>query len=217
VLGEGFKPNVEIDSYRSYPHIVESDAKNLLHVLSFLKKKHSELFVKLSEDLSYLLDHVSGIDIQGGEEPDILGHFIVQEKSLQGQEAPTISAGTSRLIAILAAYYALDMTGTTLPGVVVVEEPDTALHPLLFGRFVDLLRTYTSREDVPRQFILTTHNPYLLNFFQPEEVRIVERGEDGFTTVKELDREVINIWKTSKPHYGIGDIWVTRTLGGVPE
>lgn len=62
-----------------------------------------------------------------------------------------------------------DILAPSLPGLVVIEEPDTALNPWLFSKFVDQIRTYVKAdEDRPRQFILTTHNPTLLNVFEPD-------------------------------------------------
>jgi predicted ATPase len=62
-----------------------------------------------------------------------------------GKEAPTISAGTARLLAMLTAYYALDvrLAQIQMPGLVVIEEPDTALNPWLLRNFVEQLRNYT--------------------------------------------------------------------------
>jgi predicted ATPase len=98
----------------------------------------------------------------------------------------------------------------------VIEEPDTAVHPLLLKRLVELFRNYTEGEH-PRQFILTTHNPMLLNLFKPEEVRIVERNERGETTVSGVPMDIANIWLETDGAYNLGNLWTTRLLGGVPE
>jgi hypothetical protein len=88
---------------------------------------------------------------------------------------------------------------------------------LLLSAFVDLLRQYTSDPDRPRQFILTTHNPMLLNLFKPEEVRIVERDDQGITHVNEVNKDIANVWYEKYGDYSLGKIWTTRLLGGVPD
>jgi predicted ATP-binding protein involved in virulence len=133
---------------------------------------------------------------------------------------------------MLTSYYALDLPSeqfdpnplpynnrsTELPGLVVIEKPDTAIHPLLLEEFISLLRSYTAfPEDHLRQFILTTHNPILLNSLKPEEVRIVERDEHGFTTVQEPEANVVKTWFEHEGAFNLGDLWTTRLLGGVPE
>ncbi|MHB8752797.1 MAG: AAA family ATPase, partial [Aggregatilineales bacterium] len=77
--------------------------------------------------------------------------------------------------------------------------------------------SHVKRADRPRQYILTTHNPMLLNFFEPNEVRIVERDEQGVTTVQPIDLNVAKAWLEEEGAYNLGDIWTTRLLGGVPE
>ncbi|MHB8630268.1 MAG: AAA family ATPase [Aggregatilineales bacterium] len=111
----------------------------------------------------------------------------------------------------------LDTQSPDMPGVIAIEEPDTAVHPLLLRRFVELLQSHVKRADRPRQYILTTHNPMLLNFFEPNEVRIVERDEQGVTTVQPIDLNVAKAWLEEEGAYNLGDIWTTRLLGGVPE
>jgi predicted ATPase len=100
-----------------------------------------------------------------------------------------------------------------MPGLIAFEEPDTALNPQLLGRFVSLLRGYTQREPT-RQFIFTTHNPTFLDHFEPEEVRVVERDADGYSRVNEIPPSVREIWLDK---YGLGEVWTTRSIGGVPE
>jgi predicted ATPase len=99
----------------------------------------------------------------------------------------------------------------------VLEEPDAFVHPLLLSRLVEQMRTYVDREGHPRQFIITTHNPMLLNLFNPEEVRIVERDEKGETHVKPVNMDIAKIWLEQDGAYNLGNMWTTRALGGVPE
>src|SRR5262249_4836776 len=149
---------------------------------------------------NWLLDHVEKIETVRDERET---RFTIHEKTLPGKEAPTISAGTVRLIGILTAYYALEMQDPELPGLLVIEEPDTAIHPLLLRRFVELLRSHVKRADRPRQYILTTHNPMLLNLFEPNEVRIVERNEQGITTVHPVDINVAKVWFEEEGAYNL--------------
>ncbi|HLY28403.1 MAG TPA: AAA family ATPase [Aggregatilineales bacterium] len=218
LLRENFFPEFSI---KNDPNILqESDfsiidpfARNVPFMLLSMQYTHSDLYEYLQTDLKDLLDHVNALYV------DLTGDEIslsVQEKTHLGEDAPSISAGTARIIAMLTAYYALDMDEHFTPGLVVIEEPDTAIHPLLLQKFVGLLRNYVSREDTPRQFILTTHNPMFLNLFEPEEVRIVER-QNGETTVSKVDMELANTWFKQDGAYNLGDLWTTRLLGGVPE
>ncbi len=190
---------------------IEPNAVNTALIIRFLQNNR-ELFDSFQADLSFLLNHVEGISIK------ILGEDLVihlHENPLHCEQAVTISSGTLRTIAMLTAYYALDMRSPELPGLVVIEEPDTGIHPLLLKRLVEQMRDYTSREQ-PRQFILTTHNPMFLNYFEPQEVRIVSRDEQGLTTVSGIDEDLARLWLEQDGAYNLGDLWTTRLLGGVP-
>ncbi len=195
-------------------NVVDPSARNVLFMLDYMRQVDSHSYHELQADLHWLLRHIEAATVVRGVNETRLE---LTETALQGRIAPSISGGSARVIAMLTAYYALDMRTPELPGLVVIEEPDTAIHPLLLGNFVELLRTYTEREDRPRQFILTTHNPMLLNYFEPEEVRFVERDANGETTVEGVDMGVANAWFEQDGAFNLGDIWTTRLLGGVPE
>lgn len=212
MLDENFMPPVTI----SYPTderalwVIDRCADNLPLILDFMAHEYPELFGDLQADLGWLLGYVRQLELQtNGRETQLLIH----EQALPGSPAPTISAGTARLLAMLTAYYLLEVRDRDLPGLVVLEEPDTALNPWLLERFVDQLRGYTSG-DSSRQFILTTHNPRLLDYFDPAEIRIVNRDEMGFTTVNTVPTDITDIWLDE---FGLGEVWTTGSIGGVPN
>lgn len=67
--------------------------------------------------------------------------------------------------------------------VIGLEEPELTVHPGALPLLCDFIRE-ASRN---RQVILTTHSPDLLDRFNVEEVRVVER-QDGKTRIAPLDR-----------------------------
>jgi predicted ATPase len=229
ILTENFNPPATLPlSFGSADLLtIEPDARNTALILDFMSQAFPEVYKSLEHDLAWLLDHVHKIRVNRNDRET---RIRIEEVSLRYGHGPTISSGTGRLIAMLAAYYALDMNQEAaiegenlppqfvhsvaqMPGLVVIEEPDTALNPGLLERFVEQLRNYTEGEH-PRQFILTTHNPYFLNYFKPEEVQVVERGEDGYTTVKPFDAKIAARWL--EKDFALGDIWTSRVVGGVP-
>jgi predicted ATPase len=213
LLRENFLPPIALatDTDPGDFYMIDPMARNAPTMLNFMQQLYPSVYNVLQEDLRSLLTHVSSVET---ERNDYETSFSITEKPLKGQEAPSISGGTARVIAMLLAYYALDMRTHEQPGLVVIEEPDTAIHPLLLSNFVDLLRSYTYRKE-PRQFILTTHNPELLNYFEPEEVRVVERDPDtGETYVDTLPTHLRETWLH---RHRLGDAWTSRIIGGIPE
>jgi predicted ATPase len=61
--------------------------------------------------------------------------------------------------------------------ILLIEEPENGLHPTRLEMVIKLLRDISTGAigNKPRQVIITTHSPLLLNYVQPEEVRIVHR------------------------------------------
>lgn len=66
-----------------------------------------------------------------------------------------------------------------------IEEPENGLHPSRLKEIVELLRGMVeSRNDC--QVILTTHSPLLLDYVQPEEVRVFLRNDQDDVEVHNL-------------------------------
>lgn len=84
---------------------------------------------------------------------------------------------------LLLAYLALAYSDT--PDILLIEEPENGLHPSRLKMVLDLLRKISRGEvgNRKRQVILTTQSPILLNYAEPEEVRIVRRNAEGATEV----------------------------------
>jgi hypothetical protein len=229
LLKENFTPllNISLDNEPGDLYFLDPEARNFSYILNFVRLTRPAIFSQLQDDLSWLLSHVSGVTTELTAQEI---RTVVKEDILGGQVAPSVSGGTLRILAILVANYLLDVdeevvrppSGThfvdwsvpvsSMPGLVVIEEPDTAVNPGLLVKLVDLLRTYTETKP-GRQFILTTHNPAFLNYFQPEEVRIVERDAQGYTHVNRVPQHVSDIWL--KDDYGLGEVWVRNVLGGL--
>ena len=211
ILGEGFSPALRSprNSRALYDtYLVDEETQDLPILLSFMKEKYSELYGEFQEDLKWFMKHVTGVEIR---EEVAETRIVIQEGNKV--DAPTVSAGTSRALAMFTAYHALSMRYREMPGLVVIEEPDTALNPGLLRRFVEQLRVYASGPN-PRQFILTTHNPGLLDFFEPEEVRVVSRDEQGHTHVARIPDHIKEIWLDK---YGLGEVWTTNSFEGLAE
>ncbi|GIK67484.1 MAG: chromosome segregation protein SMC [Chloroflexota bacterium] len=213
-LNENFMPPTSLPFGSSGQlFVIDRTAQNLPIMLDFLSKTGPHLLELLIEDLHKLLENVESLKILSDDRET---RFYLEETHNPKREAPTISAGTARIVAMLTAYYALDIgPRAKMPGLVVIEEPDTAMNPGLLQRFVDLLRRYVREGN--RQFILTTHNPSLLNYFQPEEVRVVSRDENGDTTVQPVPSHIRDIWLTDDAEYGLGEVWTTNVFGGLPK
>lgn len=235
IFKEMFMPQTVLPAGENDPgnlYVVEESGRNIAFMLDYMRSGHPNIYEQLQDDIFWLLNHIERLETKHTDRELSL---LVREKAHKGLEAPSISAGTSRLIAMLTAFYALQadprkvkaplagdfpeskqwiVPAKDMPGLVVIEEPDTALNPGILRNFVEQLRVYTEG-DAPRQFILTTHNPRFLDYFRPEEVRVVSRDEQGYTTVSGIPKHIPEVWL--EEGYSLGEVWMTHSLGGLPE
>jgi predicted ATPase len=93
------------------------------------------------------------------------------------------------------------------PKRLLIEEPENGLHPGRLKMVIDILRKISTGEigNEPRQVIVTTHSPLLLNFVQPEEVRVFRRDENQGTKVVSMD-SVPSVAKLRK-EFAPGELW----------
>ncbi len=66
------------------------------------------------------------------------------------------------------------------PKLLLIEEPENGIYPQRLQEVIGLLREMTQRTDgVPfPQIIMSTHSPYVLSMFEPEEVTFLSRRPD---------------------------------------
>jgi len=233
ILEEGFRPEIYQSRNLDQPlDLIEGQAGNMLAILDYMQDKNvaPDIYEKFSEEFRYVLSHVDSVDIKSDEREFQL---LITERQLK---ARTISAGTARVAAMLTALHMLDIppekpseeafidSGLVIiekpmneddidPGLVIIEEPDAALNPGVLENLVNVMRRFTEG-DKPRQIILTTHNPTFLNYFKPEEVRVVERDAEGITQVYPVPHDILDDMEVIT---AMGDMWMTRSIGGLPE
>jgi predicted ATPase len=96
-----------------------------------------------------------------------------------------LSDGTLRIFGILLALYQ-----TPAPSLLVIEEPEQTVHPGVLGVLADAFREAAETT----QLIITTHSPNLIDYFAPEEVRVVSL-EGGLTKVGHIKRSQVEAVK----------------------
>jgi predicted ATPase len=103
---------------------------------------------------------------------------------IDGVDLGFVSDGTTRIAEIVR----LLLTPAKL---LLVEEPETSIHPGLLRKLLAEIESYADG----RQVIITTHSPQVVTAARPPEIRLVER-EKAATSVKELTAE--NVARVSK-------------------
>jgi hypothetical protein len=95
------------------------------------------------------------------------------------------------------------------PKVLLIEEPEKGVYPKRLDEIVKLIKDLeaTPSGGMIPQIIMTTHSPYLLSFFQPEEVTLLSRRTDSGAVQARPLREAPNILERLGDDFFLGELW----------
>lgn len=101
------------------------------------------------------------------------------ERGLTGSVAE-MSTGM-KSIYILSLLETYIETGSSIPSIILIEDPEMYLHPQLQKAASEILYRLSKKNQV----VFTTHSPNLIFNFNSRQVKQVVLDEDGYTTVRE--------------------------------
>ena len=122
--------------------------------------------------------------------------------------------------ALYALFLAVVAGHESSPGLCAVDNADHGLNPRLARSLMGRLCRWHIHMNVPRQILLTTHNPLVLDGLPLQDDRIrlftVSRTNSGRTSVR---RVVVNddLLKKADEGWSLSRLWVMGHLGGVPD
>jgi len=122
--------------------------------------------------------------------------------------------------ALYVLYCAVLALHPKAPRCLALDNVDQALNPLLAQRLMSALCSWTQRVHPEQQWLLTTHNPAVLDGLpmnQPD-VRLfaVDRDSQGHTVVKPIDLAAAGA-KRPNEEWTLSRMWMAGLLGGVPN
>ncbi len=124
--------------------------------------------------------------------------FVVTDS---GQEISSyqVSDGALLVLAYLTVFHLPQP-----PRFLLIEEPENGIHPARLKDILSIIREIVNRQS-RTQVVMTTHSPYVVDLFQPQEVTLCRRKSDGSVSVSRLSqskavREQMDI-------FTLGEIW----------
>ncbi len=151
---------------------------NLGNVVQFMKRDHPKRFKSI---LNRIAEKIPGIDrIDTEESPDKRLLLRFNDKGFDDPfYAQQMSDGTLKIFA-----YLLLLEDPTPPPFICIEEPENGLYHKLLETLATEFRSHaTGRKNAPQLFI-TTHQPYFVDALAPDETWILEKGSDGFSSIR---------------------------------
>jgi energy-coupling factor transporter ATP-binding protein EcfA2 len=129
-------------------------------------------------------------------------------KIVRAQQA---SDGAMLILALLALTHIPNP-----PSLLLLEEPENGIYPHLLRQVINILKLQADRIGGIRfpQIILTTHSPYVLSFFEPEEVTLLSRprGEPDAPVRARPLRDIPDIrQRLAEDELYLGELWYNFT------
>jgi predicted ATPase len=92
-----------------------------------------------------------------------------------------------------------------------IEEPENGLHHQLLGLLASEFKTFASKLKGP-QVLITTHAPSLVDALSPEEVWLLNKGADGFSTLQRA-KDVLGVQALFDEGIPLGSLWFSNHFG----
>ena len=186
------------------PHL-NTHGDNLGNVVQFMEREHPQRFKTILKGIAEKIPGIDRIDTEKTSDGRLLLRF-----NDRGFEDPfyaqQMSDGTLKVFA-----YLLLLEDPTPPPFLCIEEPENGLYHKLLETLVDEFREHASGPGGGLQVFVTTHQPYFVDALNPQEVWILEKEADGFSTIRRAsdDPLVKNLVGEGLP---LGGLWYSDYL-----
>ena len=158
---------------------------NLGNVVQFMEREHPQRFKAILKEIAAKIPGIDRIDTERTSDGRLLLRF--NDKGFEDPfYAQQVSDGTLKVFA-----YPLLLEDPTPPPFLCIEEPENGLYHKLLESLADEFREHADRHRGGSQVFITTHQPYFVDSLDPEEVWILEKGEDGFSTIRRASNDSI--------------------------
>lgn len=186
-------------------HYLKPDGSNLASFLYLLQKKEPKHFRRIELMIKSIAPFFDRFDLK----PNLLNENKIElewkEKGYPDNyfNAFHLSDGTLRFICLTTL-----LMQAHPPATIIIDEPELGLHPVAINKLAGMIRK--ASENV--QVILSTQSTNLIDNFDPEDIIVTDRGNEG-SVFRRLSTEKLSTWMEE---YTLGDLWGQNKLGAQP-
>jgi predicted ATPase len=179
---------------------LDATGENLANVVQFMEKKYPGKFQGILERISTKIPGIHKISTKKSAD----GRLLLQFND-RGFKDPffiqQVSDGTIKMLT-----YLLLLEDPDPAPLICIEEPENALYHKLLESLIQEFKSKAYGKKKSPQILVTTHQPYLVDALTPGETWILEKGDDGFSTIRRTsdDPIVISMVKEGLP---LGSLW----------
>lgn len=178
---------------------------NLGNVVQFMEREHSKSFQSILDRIAKKIPGVDRIDTDKTPDGRLLLRF--NDKGFKDPfYAQQMSDGTLKVFA-----YLLLLEDPTPPPFLCIEEPENGLYHKLLETLAQEFREHSTEKKGGSQIFITTHQPYFVDALSPGEVWVLEKGNDGYSTIRRTSDDPIvnNMVNEGLP---LGGLWYSDYL-----
>lgn len=178
---------------------------NVNNVAEFLYREDPKDFLKVLQGIQSKLpgiQEIRPVKLQNGQ--------LVLEFLEKGFEKPFYSQKMSDGTLKLFAYYLLLYEKDARP-LVFIEEPENGLYHKYLSDLALQMKN-SMKGTYSKQLFVTTHSPFFVNALSPDEVWVLEKQQDGFSTIKRAS-EYEYVKQLCDSDIELGDLWYSDYFG----
>lgn len=178
---------------------------NFGNVVQFMEREHPKRFQTILERIAGKIPGINRIDTERTNDGRLLLRF--NDKGFEDPfYAQQMSDGTLKVFA-----YLLLLEDPAPPPFLCIEEPENGLYHKLLESLAKEFREHATGRKGGSQVFITTHQPYFVDALEPNEVWILEKSPEGFSTIRRAsdDETVRNMVAEGLP---LGGLWYSDYL-----
>lgn len=179
---------------------LSASGDNLGNVVQFMEREHPKKFREILDRIAEKIPGIDKIDTTVTQDNRLLLCF--NDKGFKDPfYAQQMSNGTLKVFA-----YLLLLEDPDPSPFVCIEEPENGLYHELVEILAGEFRAHATGKQGGSQIFVTTHQPNFLDGLLPEEIWVLDKGKDGYSTIRRAsdDPLVRNLAKEELP---LGNLW----------
>lgn len=185
---------------------LQSEGNNLASFLYYLKHNYQNEYKRIVSYVKMILPHFGDFYLE-----PVNDYVQLNWKDDSGKDyvfsADQFSDGSIRFIALATL---LLQPEKTMPGMIIIDEPELGLHPYAIEQLANMVKDAS----VHSQVIIATQSPQLIDGFSPESVIVIEQDDETrSTTAHKLNQKQLEAWLDE---YTVSELWRKNVIGGQP-
>lgn len=178
---------------------------NIGNVVQYMEREHRQRFDTILKRISKKIPGIDTIDTEITTDKRVLLRF--NDGGFKDPFfAQQMSDGTLKVFA-----YMLLLEDPDPPPFICIEEPENGLYHKLLETLAKEFRAHASGRKHAPQIFATTHQPYFVDALSPQEVWVLEKGDDGFSTIRRAS-ELKGISDLVAQELPLGGLWYSDYL-----